>query len=268
MANPDTLFIVVDPTQDEHIALQRALITSRRREVKPKLKIFVGVDPAATSMDADNPDIYRDNHWFEALRRPLDEQQLDYTLVICWSTDWYEAILQAAEKTDPDMILLSDYSAQRSRNRLTDNKWQLMRHAKCPVVICRPGVPSKREVVLAAVKMQDRSPEYEDLNTRILTRGKWLAEHYDADFQVVNAYSDSLSYPDRGNMMRSIGIEADKLHILQGPADEVVSKLAEEISADIVVIGTLRRKGLLMAMRGNTSERVMSALKVDVMTLN
>ncbi len=268
MSTQETLFVVIDPTQDDHVALQRALITSHRREVKPKLKIFVSVDPSATSLDADNLDIYRDSNWFEALKKPMEDAGLDYTLVICWSNQWSDAVLQAAEKTQADLIMITDYSAKRSRNRMTDHKWQVMRHANCPVVICRPGVASKREMVLAAVKMQDRSAGYDDLNHRIIEKGKWLADHYQADFQVVNAYSDSLSYPDRGLMVRTIGIDSEKIHIRQGSPEDVVAGLAEELSADIVVVGTLKRNGMMMAMRGNTSERVMSALKQDVMTLN
>ena len=268
MSNQDTLFVVVDPTQDNHVALERAIITSRLRDVSPKLKVFVGVDSAAVSLEADNPDIYRDTHWFENLKKPLEEEGLDYTLVICWSTQWHDAVLQAARKTEADLILVPDYSAQQSRNRFSDAKWQLLRQAKCPVLICRPGADSQRTTVLAAVKMQESSNAYNELNDKILARGKWMAERYGADFQVVNAYSDSMNYPDRGNMVRKIGIESDKIHVRQGPAEDVVAEVANEISADIVVIGTLKRRGVMLAMRGNTSERVMSKVTQDVMTLN
>jgi len=268
MSNQDTLFVVVDPTQNDHVALERAIITSRLRDVPPKLKVFVGVDSAAVSLDADNPDIYRDTNWFEDLKKPLEEEGLDYTLVICWSTQWQDAVLQAAKKTEADLILVPDYSAQNSRNRFSDAKWHLLRYAKRPVLICRPGANSQRKTVLAAVKMQENSKAYADLNEEILARGKWMAERYGADFHVVNAYSDSMNYPDRGSMVRKIGIESDKIHVSQGSAEDVVADVANEINADIVVVGTLKRRGIMLAMRGNTSERVMSKIKQDVMTLN
>ncbi|GAB3100865.1 universal stress protein [Aestuariicella hydrocarbonica] len=268
MSNQDTLFVIVDPTQVEHVALERAIITSRLRDVSPKLKVFVAVDPAAVSLDADNPDIYRDTEWFDNLKKPLIEEGLDYTLVICWSTQWHEAVLQAAKKTEADLILLPDYSAKDSRNRFSDAKWQVLRHSNCPVLICRPGADSQRKTVLAALKMQDTSPQYAALNDKILARGKWMAERYGADFQVVNTYTDSLNYPDRGNMMRKINIDSDKIHVRQGAPEDIIPEVANEINADIIVIGTLKRRGMMLAMRGNTSERVMSRLKQDVMTLN
>ncbi|MEH6909694.1 MAG: universal stress protein [Oceanicoccus sp.] len=268
MSNQDTLFVVVDPTQTDHVALERAIITSRLRDVPPKLKVFVGVDSAAVSLDADNPDIYRDSHWFENLKKPLEDEGLDYTLVICWSTQWQEAVLQAAEKTEADLILIPDYSTGNSRNRFSDAKWQLLRYAKCPVLICRTGADVQRKTVLAAVKMQDKSQAYTELNEKIVARGKWMAERYGADFHVVNAFSDSVNYPDRGTMVRKIDIQPEKIHVHQGSPEDVVAEVAAEINADIVVIGTLKRRGMKLAMRGNTSERVMSKIKQDVMTLN
>lgn len=268
MSTQETLFVIVDPTQKEHIALERAVITSRLRDVQPKLKVFVAVDGASSSLAADNPALYRTSEWFDSLKKPLIDEGLDFTLMICWSNQWHEAVLHGAKKTEADLILLPDYSAKESRNRFADSKWQVLRHSSCPVLICRPKANNQRKVVLAAVKMQDSSPQYVDLCDRIISRGKWLAGLYGADFQVANAYADSLSYPDRGSMVRKLGIPSDKIHVRQGAPDEVVAEVAQEINADIIVVGTLRRRGLMLAMRGNTSEQVMSRVTQDIMTLN
>lgn len=268
MSTQDTLFVIVDPTQKEHVALERAVITSRLRDIPPKLKVFVAVDGASVSLAADNPALYRTSEWFDHLKQPLIDEGLEFTLMVCWSNQWHDAVLQGAEKTGADMILMPDYSARESRNRFTDAKWQVLRHANCPVLICRPGANSQRRVVLAAVKMQDTSPQYVDLCDKVINRGKWMAERYGADFQVVNAYADSLSYPDRGLMLRKLGISPEKIHVRQGTPDEVVTEVAQEIHADIIVVGTLRRRGLMAAMRGNTSEQVMSRVSQDIMTLN
>jgi len=269
MTKVETLFVVVDPTQDDHIALQRAIITAGIRETAPKLKVFIGVDRDATEMSADNLNLYRDSDWFEALRKPLDDAGLEFTTVACWSDAWHEAILQAAKRTQADLILVPDYSAANHRSRLTDAKWQLLRHSKCPVLLVRPGSRKKREVILGAVKMQETRGEYTRLNEIIIERGKWMAEAYNADFHVVNAYSDSLHYPDRGNMTRKVGIDADHFHVMQGTPEEVIRKVAEELDADVVVLGVLPRRGGLLAIRGNVSERIMGKLlDSDVMTFS
>ena len=42
----------------------------------------------------------------------------------------------------------------------------------------------------------------------------------------------------------------------------------EEIDADVVLIGTLGQNGMVKTIRGNTAERVISALDVDVVVIN
>ena len=48
----------------------------------------------------------------------------------------------------------------------------------------------------------------------------------------------------------------------------VIAKVAKKIDADVVVIGTLGQTGLTKTRRGNTAERVISAVDVDVVVVN
>ncbi len=268
MTTQETLFVVVDPTQTEHVALERAIITSKLRDVAPKLKVFVAVDGTAADTSASNEHMYRTGAWFSDLRQPIEEAGLEFTLVIGWSTEWAQSILNAAVYTEADMILLPDYSAEVSRRRFSDAKWEVLRSASCPVLICRPGASNQRKVVLACVNLQATKTAYVELNDKILSRGKYAAELYGAEFHVVNSYADSMSYPDRGNMQRKIGIDTDHIHVQQGSPEDAVAVVAEKIGADIVVLGTMKRTGVKLMLRGHTSERVMTKINQDVMTLN
>ena len=95
-----------------------------------------------------------------------------------------------------------------------------------------------------------------------------LAKSYGADFHVVNAYIDSLLYPDRGRLAKHTGLSQSNTHVEQGYTDEVISRVAKKIDADVVIIGTLGQTGLTKTRRGNTAERVISALDVDVVVVN
>ena len=55
---------------------------------------------------------------------------------------------------------------------------------------------------------------------------------------------------------------------MQGYTDEVIAAAAKKIDADLVVIGTLGQTGLTKTRRGNTAERVISAVDVDVLVVN
>lgn len=268
MSKQENIFIVVDPTQDQQAAVERAMITARLRKPTPSLKFFFGVDGQAVDTSAANPQMYRGLDWFKAIVDQPFNEGVPYTTEMCWSPDWSRAIVQSAKAFAADLIIFPDNSARSNRGRLTDTKWALLRHSKCPVLIVRPNSSPTRKVVLAAVRMQSDDPKYVELNTKILNRGKWMAELYGAEFHVVNSYPDSMHYPDRARILRAVDIPSEHIHIKQGPPDEVVSEVAKEINADVLVIGTLKRDGLLAAMRGNTSELLMSKVSCDIMTLN
>jgi len=143
-----------------------------------------------------------------------------------------------------------------------------MKQAECPVVLIRPGANEARKVVLAAVNFQAIKPHQKDLNRRVLDRAKTIASSYGADLHIVNAYLDSLHYPDRGKLANDSGLENSKVHVQQGYTSEVVAAVAKEINADLVVMGTLNQHGKEKSLRGNTAERVIAGLDADTVVIN
>lgn len=264
----EKILVVVDPTREDHLAVGRAVITSRLRDPRPEIHVFIGVDSESTDTKASNKNLYRDNIWFENLMKPLEDEELQYSVQACWSTQWQESILESAEEVGADMIVIPDYSLDTRQKLLSDANWALLRKSPCPVLIVRPGAHAQRKKILAAINVQDEDPRYVALNEKVLSRGKWAAEHYGAEFHVVNAYPDSLHYPDRGNLVRQVGLDSQYIHVKQGSPEDAISEMAKELNADIVLIGTMAREGVLGAMRGNTSEKVLGTLSQDVMTVN
>lgn len=262
------IVVVIDPTRDEHPALERSIITAKMRDVAPELHIFIGVDGNAVDVSHKNPNMYSSVAKFSELEARMAKEGLNYTAEICWAHDWQKALLSSGKHFQTDMIVIPDYCDSDKGVRFSDSKWALLRNAKCPVLIVRPGGEYKRKTVLAAINAQAKDDRYQTLNDKIIARGKRTAEMYGAELHVVNAYGDSINIPDRGTLLRKIDLESDRVHIRQGDPEDVISSTAKELNADIVLIGTLSRKGLLAAMRGNTSERVLTKLDTDVMALN
>jgi len=123
--------------------------------------------------------------------------------------------------------------------------------------------------MLAAINIQKHDdPNYARLNEKILAKGQEIAEHYGADFYVVNAYKDSMHFPDRQHIMRISGLPSERVHAEEGDPATVISRYAKELGADTVLIGTMARQGASALMRGNTSEKVLSKLDVDVIALS
>jgi len=270
MSSVEKLFVVVDPSDPEPVALNRALATSKLRPNSTILKVFVAVDGESIDTRAINDSLFRDQHWFEdVIRKPIQDTGYEYTIEVSWSTEWQKAILQSSRSFGADRIYLPVHQrASASRFTFSEAKWDLIKTAECPVVLIQPDAPKKRSVVLAAVNFQAIEDLQKQLNQSILSWGKEVAGLYEADVHVVNAYIDSMNYPDRGQLARQTDLPAEKIHVVQGYTDESVFTVAKEIGADLVVMGTLGQNGMTTSRRGNTAERVIAALSQDIMVVN
>lgn len=265
------MFIVVDPSQDEPLALQRAIITAgmvRDAESNPPhLHVFMAVDMDNVDTSSDNDSLYRSGGWFfEKVYTPLQESGLSFSLEMCWSSDWYSSIIRSAKRMEADRIMLPLLGRAKARDWLFgESVWHLLRTAPCPVLIVRSGAKPTREKVLAAVNFQSHKPEYKRLNEVIIERGRWYADNYSAQLHLVNAYSDSLHYPDRSQIAQKSGVDNNQIHVRAGDPDDVIAEVAREIQADVVVLGTRARSS---RWRGNTSERIINKVDCDILAIN
>ena len=267
----ERVFVVVDPTASNHIALQRAIITARFRTPAPTLYIFIAVDSESIDTRATNDSLFKNSQWFEEeIHGPLNKEGLDYQIEISWSSEWQRSILKSVNRFGADVILLPIQKKKKHALRITfsESKWKVLKKATCPVILVRPGAAEQRKTILAAVNFQAIGDQQRLLNANILARGKWLAEHYGAELHVVNAYKDSMNYPDRGKLAKETGLPSENIHVVPGYTDEAVAKTAKEILADLVIMGTLGQTGQSATRRGNTAERVISGLDVDVVVVN
>lgn len=262
----DNIFVVVDPVQEQHLALERAVVSAKVFNTPIHLHLFISVDMDHTDTSVDNEAIIRDKNWFADLVRPIEEAGLSYEAQISWSTDWYGAIIRGAERTNADMIMMPLYQRVKGRDLIfNEANWRLMRTAGCPILVCQPGEIGLRKTILAAVNFQSHKPAYQKLNKLIVERSKWMAEKYNADLHFVNAYSDSLNYPDRAVLAKETGVDTSRIHVKSGSPDEVIAATARELNADIVMLGTQNRNS---RWRGNTAEKIFTKVRCDVMVIN
>lgn len=271
MSQIERIFVVVDPSNETHVALERVLITTSFMEVKPEIRVFVGVDNDAVDTRETNDNLFRDQDWFaKEIRAPLEAAGLEHKVQLCWSSQWQESIIQESRRFSASEIYLPVHRhAASSRFSFTQSKWDVIKGAYCPVLLVRPGAKEQRKVILAAVNFQATTEAQRKINSLILQRGALVAKNYGAEFHVVNGFMDSMNYPDRGKLMEATNLPSSHIHVDQGYTSEVVSRVADRIGAELVVIGTLGQNGKTGTLtRGNTAERVIAGLNVDVMVYN
>ena len=265
----EVILVAVDPSRNFHPALERVIVNASLRNKKPRLHLFIAVDVNASKINPANDNIYPSLASLNKLVQSVEAQGLNCETELYWAEQWQQGMLDAAKRIKADLIVMTDHSNVSRNIFLADSKWQLLRQAKRPVMLVRGGASGRRESILAAVNMQATDEQHKILNRRILAVGKQMAKQYKAEFHVVNAYQDSMRYPDRGELVREAGMDTANVHVKKGSPESVIAETAAAIAADVVVIGTMARKGVMDSIRGHTSERVLNNLQFqDVLTIN
>lgn len=260
------MLVLVDPSQEKQPALRRACINAQLRKDKPTLIVFLAVDRELHDVPGVDPVLYRGPEWFENIRERIEAPGAPYELATSYSNKWAESVIELANEKKVDRIMVPVTVDHEGNHIISDEVWKLLRTSPVPVTLVHPGQSEERNCFLAAVKMQD--PEYRELNNKVLKLGRELADIYEAELHVVNVYSDSAEYPDRSQIIRAAGnIPNDHVHVIAGDSADVIRKVADDVNADLLLIGTKRRTGFAATLRGNTISKILRHQERDVMSV-
>jgi universal stress protein E len=91
---------------------------------------------------------------------------------------------------------------------------------------------------------------------------------FGSEAHVAMAYADMNRVPDRAEVATTCGVDPARVHVAHGSAATVIRTVAEDIGADLILIGTVARSGLMGTVVGNTAERVLDESLADVLVLN
>ncbi|MCW8935641.1 MAG: universal stress protein [Gammaproteobacteria bacterium] len=180
---------------------------------------------------------------------------------------------------------------------------QLLRNCPCPLWLARAGEKPNYENILAAVDFDLDIPDTvdQDLNQKILDlsislalsnhSAVHLAHVWDAPGEMLVRVWDndperaSMAYINdmrlrheaamadlRTQLKARIGEEtydylAPKTHLQQGTAAKVIPEIAKRVHADLVVMGTVARTGIVGWIIGNTAEAILEQLQCSVLAI-
>ena len=206
------------------------------------------------------------------------------------------AIIRAVLRDEHDLVIVTA-EAQVDFKRLFfgSTSMHLMRKCPCPVWVTDPEQKSDRYTrILAAIDTFTPGEKNEYLNTLIMDLASSLARIEHSELHVVHAWDlnrqdDETSRSEiTGEMMdrlveknreeHQLGIDAllskyeleeldCQVHMARGSARAVIPRLASEIEADLLVMGTVSRTGIAGFFIGNSAEAILRQVDCSVLTL-
>ncbi|MCC7413149.1 MAG: universal stress protein [Gammaproteobacteria bacterium] len=265
------IFCVIDPTTSNQRALARATYIggATGAAVHAYVSTFAGADrPAEDRDELREVEVARYRAWLESLIAPLRERGIDVTTEVDWQDDWRAALGPAASRAGADLIIKSSYRRAAPQRRLLKTAdWTLLRTADCPVMLAKAEKVVRDGIVMAAVNLNARDPDHEALNDAVLAYANGIASAAGADLHVVNAFAGSENFIHTPDLARRAGVPRANAHTGDAAPDELITQVARDVGAQLVVIGSVARRGLAAAVVGNTAERILDRLDCDVVTI-
>jgi len=265
------IFVVYDPTREEQPALQRAAAIAQL-ETAVNLHVFAcihaDIPKSAGKTEEVKTLIARQKDLLNAVVAPLVDKGVQVTIEVEWDQDWYQAVVRASVKNGADAVLKSSFrhtSSQRILNRTSD--WTLIRECLCPVMLVKEGASQGARRVLAAIDIRAEKEPYENLNQRIIDFSQKVLDSEQAEVHFINAHKELSSFPDRNALIRTCGVDSDKIHIKLGPPEDVIVAKARKLDANLVVVGNSARSGFSALINGNTVEKVVDRLECDILSM-
>ncbi len=206
-----------------------------------------------------------------------------------WNPRLWEGVLHAASQTGADLIIKGASRHPRFGEFVrTPDDWNLLRSSEVPVMLVKPEAWKPEPTIICALDAFDEA--HDDLNVALLKEGDALSRILHGSLHLVTAYPlferwvgelgglrdyDSLKRDVEKEIRDRIvalaggaGVAYERLYADEGPPEHVIATLAEDLSAELVVVGTHARQGLKGMVLGNTSERLVHHLATDVVTVH
>ena len=225
----------------------------------------------------------------EAIPTQLVDVVADHRVI--WSKRGCDQVLAMAQQQGVELIVKAAHVHSRLGELVhTPADWRLMREANCSVLLLRAdGEPHAPGPVVAAVNPLEDDEDHHQLHVRVLDQAGAMAKALRAPLQVVAAVpmvnvASAYAMPvvvDDGEIQRHLlerarealqtmlarySIAADAVSVVNGPAEEVLRERCQP--ARLLVVGTVANKGLSALLLGNTAERILHAVDVDILVVN
>ncbi|WP_372872719.1 universal stress protein UspE [Shewanella sp.] len=298
MKDYQKLLVVIDPTSDRQVALERAveLAAKNHSQITVFLSIFDFSYEMTSILSAHEREAMRKGvidqrvAWLGDILTPYVSKGLDIQTQVVWHNRPFESIINFAIEGNFDVIIKGTHEHDKLKAVIfTPTDWHLMRKAPVPVLLVKEHDWPVGGKILCAVNVATEDPEHQQLNNKIIEHAKALAEQFNAHVHLVNGYPgtpvnlaielpdfDAHSYNESIRLQheqrvkylaQKHGINADHCHVKEGLPEDVIPELAVALDAELVILGTVGRTGFSAALIGNTAEHVIDSLNCDLLAI-
>lgn len=261
------ILVVIDPTQRQQPAFERGLDSARLTGAR--LHLYVCLTGSCDDEGKEEMEARYQAQQLEALVTRAETDGVEALTEIDWAEDWARQVTLAAARCGASMIFKHSFhhsDVQREIRPTSD--WTLLRLSPCPVLMIKNFRDWKHRRVLSAIKSQSTDVVHVKLNNQIIGITQRLTDAYGSDGHFINVFQDRKHQPDPSTLAQICGAPEEHIHVVEGSPADAIRVVAEELGVDLIIIGTVGRRGIKGQVMGNTSERILDNINADILVLN
>jgi universal stress protein E len=209
---------------------------------------------------------------------------------IVWHNRPYESIIYEVIDKGYDLIVKGTQQHDSLKSVIfTPTDWHIMRKAPVPVLLVKEHDWPCGGQILAAINVGVDDDNHISLNEEITKQALHFAKLLSSNVHLVNSFPgtpanivieipefDPTTYDESAKLHHEqcMQVHSEKHHINKqhchvaiGLPEDVITQYAEQLDAELVVLGTIGRQGISAALLGNTAEHVIDKLNCDVLTI-
>lgn len=263
------VFAIIDPTVDNQLVLKRAERIAKLRGAQILAHCCIYSNVSCQDKEAlKRAEIKRYELWLEHLIAPLKEAGVDIEYQIQWDPEWRDNIGVAANESGCDLIIKASKTKSLPGRLRKTSDWQLLRTANVPVFLMKRKKSLESAKILAAIKADDTDDIYKKMNENIMRLANEIIRPYEnGEVHVVRAYKDWDDFINPADLAKKCGVDRTRAHSATGAPEDAIQEVANEIDAELVVIGAVAANSVTGKIFGNTVERLLDKLECDVVTV-
>ena len=248
-----TVFTVIDPTSRKQRALDRAIRIAKMNDAKLHAYLCIYSYIEADDKEAlQQVETDRYEMWLEKVTEPARAEGLEVTTQIDWNEGWFASIAPAAKAVESDLIVKPSRAHSASeRLFMRSSDLALFRSAQCPVLL---------------VNRSD--DKYINMRDNIIEYGREIAAAYeDGELHAVHSYADQDEYIHVRDMVKLTGLDSQYVHVVGAEPEQAIAGKAEEINAQVIIIGLSTKSSLVNRVFGSTGEWLLNNLNYDLLVV-
>ncbi|HGJ5899745.1 universal stress protein UspE [Arsenophonus apicola] len=300
MVNYRNLLVAIDPNQDDQPALRRALYIVKRNggRIKAFLPIYDLSYDMTTLLSPEERNAMRKGVisqrkvWIKQQAHYYLESGIDIEIKVIWHNRPYEAIIQEVIADKHDLLLKMTHQNDRFDAMIfTPLDWHLLRKCPCAVWMVKDKVWPNDGAIVVAVNLSNEESYHDKLNIKLIQETKNISNRIvkNPHIHLVSAYpiapiNIAIELPDfdpniynqalRGQhliamkkLRQKFTIDEKYTHVVEGPVENIIPEICDELHAGIVILGILGRTGISAAFLGNTAEQIIDKLRCDLLAI-